>query len=270
MPVAQLVRQKAAQSVANELITNQDSLTLLKNLFRTSISTICHFRGLLPPECFEECTVAGLHISMLVPNAHPDIDKLNSWLQDGVFDALKKNYLRKVVLGIYTRTDPEKLVESYTFRVTLVHGQPTLTLGSDTQEKSQEEPQVDPRTRAKDATVTMLRSLIGQTQEMAPLGLKEWRMRMKIYYIRGAVPDGYTPQNFVSSRSKSDDEFDFDHISVGDIDTPYHDMTVTVARAGDKASDVKASGRRGKGTTAKAKSVPKAGKSRSVKRVGRR
>ncbi|CAM9365136.1 unnamed protein product, partial [Ectocarpus sp. 8 AP-2014] len=37
-------------------VTETQSLTLVKNLIRVSISTVCHLRGIFPAKCFQERT----------------------------------------------------------------------------------------------------------------------------------------------------------------------------------------------------------------------
>jgi meiosis-specific protein HOP1 len=50
----------------------------------------------------------------LVKDKDSDADKILQWLEEGAFDALRKQYLAMIVLGIYTNDqDPSKFVEAW-------------------------------------------------------------------------------------------------------------------------------------------------------------
>lgn len=69
----------------------------MKNLLRTSISTICYMRGLFPEECFKDNISNKIETKRLRPlEKYPEATLLLAWLEKGVFEALKKKYLEKV------------------------------------------------------------------------------------------------------------------------------------------------------------------------------
>ena len=51
------------------------------------------------------------------------------WLQSGVFDALEKQYLKTIVLGVYLDADkPNDMVETYTFHISYPNNEPEISL----------------------------------------------------------------------------------------------------------------------------------------------
>jgi hypothetical protein len=43
------------QKVNNETVNQEQSLTLVRNLIRVTISQIAYMRNIFPSQCFEEC-----------------------------------------------------------------------------------------------------------------------------------------------------------------------------------------------------------------------
>ena len=43
------------QKVNNETVNQEQSLTLVRNLIRVTISQIAYMRNIFPSKCFEEC-----------------------------------------------------------------------------------------------------------------------------------------------------------------------------------------------------------------------
>ncbi|CAM9966814.1 unnamed protein product, partial [Discosporangium mesarthrocarpum] len=82
-------------------ITKSQSLTLVKNLVRISISTVCHIRNIFPTNCFQERSYAGLRIYQLDcarrdPATNETVVRdqqaymLTQWLEEGVFQAVER------------------------------------------------------------------------------------------------------------------------------------------------------------------------------------
>lgn len=105
------------QTTAEQTVTYQQSLVLVRNLIRTAISSICYIRHLFPENNFVDRILSGLNIKTLLPNS-PETKLVIDWLEQGVFDALEKKFLRMLVFGMYL--DPTKestLIECYAFRL---------------------------------------------------------------------------------------------------------------------------------------------------------
>lgn len=54
-----------AQKTKVESISSQQSLVLVKNMFRLSVSSICFLRGIFPEECFSTKDYAGVKVHQL-------------------------------------------------------------------------------------------------------------------------------------------------------------------------------------------------------------
>ena len=195
-------------------MTRGQSLTLVRNLFRTAISSICYPRGLFSEECFSDRSVVGLNIKSLT-TGNRQAARIVGWLEDGVFDALERRYLSEVVFGVTTDPgDPKALVEAYKFDVKypdsdgpnngpdenpgeikaddIVAVETTAT----TFKMSMSDDLFKPVTRAsvKEATVTLLRRLMAMTQMLPELPEKRF-IYMGLRYTEETPPD-YEPPHF--------------------------------------------------------------------------
>ena len=57
------------QSVEQTNITRTQSISLVKNLIRTAISSIAYVRNLFPQDCFEERSLSGVNLQTLRPQS---------------------------------------------------------------------------------------------------------------------------------------------------------------------------------------------------------
>ena len=72
---------------------------MMRNLFRTTISSISYIRNLFPDNCFTDRILTGVPIKTLRPIT--DESKLMcKWLEEGVFDTLTKKYLKTIIFAI--------------------------------------------------------------------------------------------------------------------------------------------------------------------------
>ena len=111
-------------------MTKKLSLGTVKNLLRCSISNVCWIRGLFQPENFQDKTWAGVcfkvlraHVPENIENKTEEVRKdindastLVRWLEEGVFDALKYQYLRTLELSI-SKMDGSP-IEKYSYNIT--------------------------------------------------------------------------------------------------------------------------------------------------------
>ncbi len=125
MPVAQ------KQEVKSKVVNESQSLALMRNMFRLSISTICYTRNLFPQNCFTEKPYGGPEMPIVhqlesarvdengqLEILHKDAFLLTQWLEKGVFEALEKKYLKSVTFAIIKGNDiAETLLETYSFSV---------------------------------------------------------------------------------------------------------------------------------------------------------
>ena len=115
-------------------ITLERSEILTRNLIRSAIATLCWLRQIFPDICFEDKVMAGLTVkkfrspeaSSLSPD-HPMqlSNRVREWIEEGVFEALRKRYLDTIVFGVSPVTGPSRteqegntpLIETYTIRI---------------------------------------------------------------------------------------------------------------------------------------------------------
>ncbi|CAK4755684.1 unnamed protein product [Aphanomyces euteiches] len=110
---------------ASTKITETQSISVIKNMIRVSVSEICYLRNLFPEEVFKERVYADMHIKCLAPvegSRDPvmrDAYCVTQWLEAGMFEAMDKKYLAQSVFCIYAvgkNKTPENLLESYTYK----------------------------------------------------------------------------------------------------------------------------------------------------------
>lgn len=109
-------------------VTQTQSLAVMKNLVRASISEVCFLRNLFPEDCFKSASFGNTTVRALMPREsaptgepgaiiNEDAARLVAW-QDAAFEALALGYLRSIVFSIFSsEEDPadRKLLESYVY-----------------------------------------------------------------------------------------------------------------------------------------------------------
>ena len=112
-------------------VNETQSLALMRNMFRLSISAICYSRNLFPDYCFvkkpygadELPTIYQLESAHVDENGglvvlNEDAFQLTQWMEKGVFEALKHKYVKTVCFQILQGDeDDPMLLETYTFEV---------------------------------------------------------------------------------------------------------------------------------------------------------
>ena len=102
---------------------NQESSTVLvRNLLRLSVSTIAYHRGFFPQSCFTKRRAPnGCTFYQLIGNSL-ESNRLVDWLEEGVFAALDKRYLKTMIILLFrpenAQDSPRQLLERYEFSVT--------------------------------------------------------------------------------------------------------------------------------------------------------
>lgn len=238
-----------------DTVTHNQSLTLVRNLFRTAISSVCYLRGLFPENCFSDRSVVGLNIKSLT-TSNKQVAKIVEWLEDGVFDALEKRYLREVIFGVTTDpNNPKSLVESYRFDVrypengkygklieditapysnnnnnndnTIVATNNTNTNSTTTTFRMSVNDDSDkPVTRAnvKEATVTLLRRLMSMTQMLPELPERRY-IYMGLRYTED-TPSDYEPPHF---RPTNIDPGSGSTMEIGRVRTGFHTLNLSLS-----------------------------------------
>lgn len=213
----------------------------MRNTIRTAVSSVAYLRNLFDEEAFEDKNVSGLQLKVLRP-FNQESKLILNWLEDGVFDALEKQYLKLLVFGIHGECD--ELIESYHFHFNYSDGGTNINLKRKSKDQeisnSQEINGYECCTKeyARQQTVQLLRALILLTQSLSPLPESRY-MSMKLWYYEDRVPSDYEPNHFRPARSSdilSFNEIPIDTV-VGNVDTKFHTLSVKVKSAVENYND---------------------------------
>ncbi|CBK23857.2 uncharacterized protein [Blastocystis hominis] len=224
-----------------EAVTQQQSLAVVKNMIRTSISEICYLRNLFDEDCFCKKNYAGIMINALHPmdtkeGSEPHIHnseawQLTRWLEEGVFDALEKRYLRGLVFAIYDNPENKsqsRLIETYSYAFTYPDTQHIQLEVKQNNERS-----VVSTDGVKNQAVILLRTLITLCSTLSPLPRERW-ITLQLYYYDDITPPDYQPAYFEDTADSSirpgDSSFISDPfvIEAGRLRTPFHAMCMKV------------------------------------------
>ncbi|XP_050938416.1 meiosis-specific protein ASY1 [Cucumis melo] len=104
-----------AQKLKEAEITEQDSLLLTRNLLRIAIFNISYIRGLFPEKYFNDKSVPALEmkIKKLMP-MDAESRRLIDWMEKGVYDALQRKYLKKLLFCVCEAVEGP-MIEEYAF-----------------------------------------------------------------------------------------------------------------------------------------------------------
>ncbi|KAI8989768.1 HORMA-domain-containing protein [Trametes punicea] len=277
---AQAVRTDQNQAV----VTSQQSLQSIKTLLRAGLGCITYLRNLLPSDNFSESyltssapdslssqpsmsrnsiastegrhNVSGFKIMTVTRGFTEEADRLLDYLENGIFDALQKQYLRSFIFAIYLDDqDPNNIIESYTFNFTYCKTSgsenmvPVMSLGADMMNLSLSgsgasyDPVADATRRGRIPTLgevkrslkALIKNLIQATTQMDALPKRRFAT-FKLFYYEN-TPDDYEPPHFRAGDANLDKWFMSTHdkaenperCSVGSVQTGYHGVDVKIA-----------------------------------------
>jgi len=271
----QAVNTEQAQSTA--LITAQESLSTVKTLVETSIGCLMYLRGFFSDQNFRDELVQGtadtsgsgsrhgmrndapMKVKQLKKGVTAESDLIIKLWEEGISEALEKQFLSSLILGIYLdENDDNDIVEAYTFNFSYgeVEGMdgkiPLLNLSESTQsvniydqaERGQNEggnsrtavstnkarSVVDVRRQVQ----LLIRALITMSQTFQDLPRKRF-LTMRLKYTDD-VPLDYEPPGFVGGEPQERLLFATpsisdrpDQMSIGAIDTGFHGVNIHLA-----------------------------------------
>ncbi|XP_049604159.1 zebrafish testis-expressed 38 isoform X4 [Syngnathus scovelli] len=209
----------------NDVNSKEGSLVYLKRMLAVAVSTITYLRGILPENAYctrylEDVCFKILRKDSSIPRARNVV----KWLF-GCFDALEKQYLEVVFIGVYTDPDkPNCIIESYSFKFKYRETGPEMDIlrTNGVQLKVTLED-------TKRATVILIRqlSLLMQNLNILPDHI---HISMKLYYYDNVTPALYEPPGF---KEGGCDSLWFEgtavHFEVGDVQTALHAFHVRVS-----------------------------------------
>lgn len=210
-------------------------MTLVKNILRSSISSIAYLRYLFPEENFSDTKLAGLKLKALIPDANPEAFAINEWIEKGVFDAIEKHYLKSLVFSIFAEfNNPESLLESYTFTFTYPkNGNISMGLIANAKGQQPKEFTYMTREQIQHAWCQIVRTLITLSHTLPPLPT-ERHIGMRIYYYDDITPPDYNPPGFVNADNVPAFQFvtDSECINIGGaLKTKFHSLTLKLDTA---------------------------------------
>ena len=224
--------QKVKQST--ESCTKQQSATLVRNVLRSSISSIAYLRYIFPEENFMDAQLAGLKIKTLIPGSNPEITIISDWLENGVFDALEKHFLRALVFSIFAKfNDPTSLLESYTFKFSYPSENDVSLDVITNNGKEKTNLSLVTKDQIQQAWCTMIRTLITLSHTLPPLP-NERHLSMKLFYYDDITPENYNPPGFKESTDLKEYEFvaESERIDIGNgVSTKYHTVSLRLDTA---------------------------------------
>ncbi|KAM8825954.1 HORMA domain-containing protein 1 [Synchiropus picturatus] len=215
------------QLLPNDMVTEQQSIELVKKLLTTAVSSVTYLRGLLPEKAYTRKSVGDTRVMILTENVCPAATQIIHWLK-GCFEAIEKKYLQAAVLMISSGLERPKIVtELYRFRIQYTSAGAQM----DVQWKVEAISLNDNMTTMECGDATMASSklvlkLFMLLQELGPLpGCV--RLRMMLSYYDGVTPQEYHPPGFKES-DRSAFEFEKEPVTLllGGVDTRFHTVKV--------------------------------------------
>lgn len=95
-----------------KLLSQTDSLNMVKNVVRLGISVITYLRDLFDEQAYDDVVFQGMTLKML-KRVDAKSDMLLNWLDRGIFDAIEKQYLQMLIFDINDIKD--NTIECYKF-----------------------------------------------------------------------------------------------------------------------------------------------------------
>ncbi|KAH9996849.1 HORMA domain-containing protein [Russula vinacea] len=219
-----------------------------------SISSEASSSGIL---CGASSRVAnGFAVTTITRGWSAEADKLLDYLENGIFDAIEKQYLRSFIFAVYLDPeDPNNIVEAYTFNFEYcrIAGTevivPIVSLGEDLKKLSLGEGgySKDPILLAsaegrlptfkdvKKSLKTLIKTLIQAISQMDALPKRRYATYKAFYYPH--TPASYEPPHFCPGDSEVDRYFFSTHekdevpdrLSIGKLETGWHGVNIHVA-----------------------------------------
>ncbi|KAM4580089.1 HORMA domain-containing protein 1 isoform 1-T2 [Odontesthes bonariensis] len=218
MACAQRVRQDN-QLLPNEVVSEQQSVVVVKKLLAIAVSGITYLRGIFPARAYGSKYVEDQQVMILKGERDcPGASQILQWMQ-GCFDAIQKKYLRKVIMSIYTDPeDPQKVTEYYQFRIQYTARGAQM----DFESKNNQNVSTMSCGNTKKASILLVRKLYTLMQNLGPLP-ENVCLNMKLAYYDDVTPQEYQPPGFREADGETI-RFELEPIklTMGEVVTPFH------------------------------------------------
>ncbi|XP_036209633.1 HORMA domain-containing protein 2 isoform X3 [Myotis myotis] len=203
-----------------QICDQEESLTMVKKLFATSVSCITYLRGLFPESSYGNRHLEDLNLKILREDENsPGSVHIVKWIQ-GCFDALERGY---------------KVTEIYQFK--FKYTDEGITMDFDSSNTSTESG--TKRGHMKKASILLLRKLYILMQNLGPLP-NDVVLTMKLHYYNAVTPDYYQPPGFKHGVNSHILLFEGEpvNLQVGVVSTGFHSMKLKVITEATRVSDL--------------------------------
>nr|XP_057922760.1 zebrafish testis-expressed 38 isoform X2 [Doryrhamphus excisus] len=214
----------------SDLKNKQGSVVFVKRMMAVAVSSITYLRGIFPEVAYRARYLEDLCIKILREDCStPGASKVVKWLI-GCFDALEKQYLQVVFIGVYTNSDePNCIIESYNFKFKYTDQGPEMDIARNNGMNVHVSMEI-----TKAASVLLIRKLFLLMQNLNDLP-NNIHLTMKLYYYDDITPAGYEPPGFKEGES---DSLWFQgtavHFTLGEVQTTFHTFQVRVSAQQDR------------------------------------
>ncbi|KAL0233692.1 hypothetical protein PCE1_002201 [Barthelona sp. PCE] len=218
----QQVRPKTDQ------VTHAQSATLVRNLLRTALGSICYHRGLFPERYYEDKQIAGTPLKSLTGVGDDKSAQVLNWLENGVFHAFDNNYLDTVTFVIKLEEDDnESIIESYVFKIEYDDdGNADMYYKTSQSQKYLDREGKVTKIQARKATIQMVQCLLKSLSDLPPLPHRRF-FAIRLTYTP-STPADYEPPLFTSVYHDYDWFDEPKQIDVGGIETGTHMLEMTI------------------------------------------
>ncbi|XP_063736417.1 HORMA domain-containing protein 1 isoform X2 [Eleginops maclovinus] len=238
MACVQKVRtSQDTQLLPNQVLSEQQSIVVMKKLLAIAVSGITYLRGIFPEKAYGSRYVEDQKVMILKEERScPGANQIVQWMQ-GCFEAIQKKYLRTVIMSIYTDPEnPEKVTEYYQFRIQYT------TKGAQMDFESNNDNEVSSMMcgNTKKASILLVRKLYTLMQNLGPLP-DHVCLNMKLSYYN-VTPQDYQPPGF---KDADGDTMEFEkepvQLTMGEVNTPYHTLKLDMATERQRLEQVEES-----------------------------
>ncbi|XP_035527546.1 HORMA domain-containing protein 1 [Morone saxatilis] len=214
------------QLLPNQVLSEQQSLVVIKKLLAIAVSGITYLRGLFPEKAYGSKFVEDQKVMILrEERSCPGASQIVQWMQ-GCFDAIQKKYLRTVIMSIYTDPEnPQKVTEYYQFRIQYTAKGAEMDI-----ESVNNNNKVSMSCgNTKKASILLVRKLYTLMQNLGPLP-DNVCLNMKLAYYENVTPQDYQPPGF---KEADGDTVEFEKepvkLTMGEVVTPFHTLKLDMA-----------------------------------------
>ncbi|NXD31095.1 HORM1 protein, partial [Spelaeornis formosus] len=210
-------------TLPKKIVTEQQSLMLVKRLLAVAVSCITYLRGIFPESAYGTRYVDDVCVKILREDKNcPGSTQLVKWML-GCYDALQKKYVSPPLFNNYWLC-LQTVTECYHFKFKYTHNGPLLDFGSKDKTSDSSISCVD----TKKASILLLRKIYILMQNLSPLP-NDVCLTMKLLYYDEVTPPDYQPPGF---KEATDEGLMFTeepvYLNVGEVPTPFHLLKLKV------------------------------------------